>query len=223
MADFALWATAGESELGWKNGTFMKAYSESRAEANEVALDASPIVAPLRSLANGEGWKGTCTELLSKLIQMAGLVVVRTKQWPKNARTLSGILRRLAPNLRKSGIAVELWREPGGNRERRVSVTAIPIDKRVEPRGERKLRPDRPNASHDRENARALRPELNGPASPLGSGASLPGTQGDGRDANFPTLTPEDVTLSKGDDTAAVPHTSASGDGNVQKNTLEWI
>src|SRR5262249_48386394 len=33
MADFAVWATAAETALGWERGSFLKAYSGNRAES----------------------------------------------------------------------------------------------------------------------------------------------------------------------------------------------
>ncbi len=39
MADFALWATAAESALGWSKGTFMAAYNSNRASANHLSLE----------------------------------------------------------------------------------------------------------------------------------------------------------------------------------------
>jgi hypothetical protein len=62
---------------------------------------------------------GTCAALLARLDQSAGEQAVRAQSWP---RTLGGQLRRLAPNLRRDGIAVETWREPGGQRRRLVRI-----------------------------------------------------------------------------------------------------
>jgi hypothetical protein len=50
MADFAKWVTSAEPALGWKPGSFLEAYTASQDEANDVALDAYPIVDALRKL-----------------------------------------------------------------------------------------------------------------------------------------------------------------------------
>jgi hypothetical protein len=124
MADFAQWVTAAESALGWPPLTFMTAYRANRAEANELALEASPLSGLLRDLA-ASGWEGTCKELLAKLAESAGDKVTGSKSWPASPRALGGALRRLAPNLRRAGVLVEQWREPGGKRARMVRISAI--------------------------------------------------------------------------------------------------
>ena len=64
MADFALWATAAESALGWKAGAFIDAYTGNRREATESALEADPVAGAVRALMQKqEQWNGTATEL----------------------------------------------------------------------------------------------------------------------------------------------------------------
>jgi hypothetical protein len=53
-------------------------------------------------------------------------VLARERSWPKNARSLSGKLRRAAPPLRKIGIHVDFLRE-GHDRERTIVITARSI------------------------------------------------------------------------------------------------
>jgi hypothetical protein len=48
-------------------------------------------------------WSGSTSELLTTLEGRLGDQVKRQKTWPKNARALSGQLKRLGPNLRKKG------------------------------------------------------------------------------------------------------------------------
>lgn len=50
MADFAEWATAAEGTLGWEMGAFMRAYQANRRDANEIALDDSPVAEALLTL-----------------------------------------------------------------------------------------------------------------------------------------------------------------------------
>lgn len=131
MADFAVWATAAESGLKWASGTFMKAYHGNRESANEVALEASPIARPLLDLLDEkDSWTGTSSELLQAIESKVSDQVKRQNGWPKNARALSGQLKRLAPNLRAAGWALE----PGRQASRRwwtidrVPKTTSPID-----------------------------------------------------------------------------------------------
>lgn len=122
LADFALLATAAESAIGLSKGSFMTAYTENRKNANAIALEASPIVGPICDLVEKGPWRGTAAVLLAQLMRMRADAEVDRKGWPKNARTLSGMLRRLATGLRKIGVEVEFWREEG---TRMISISKI--------------------------------------------------------------------------------------------------
>jgi hypothetical protein len=111
MADFALWATAAEPALGLEPGAFMEAYTNNRNSANELTLDVSPIVAPLRELLELADWMGTATSLLADLNAHASEKTQGLKTWPKSGQALSNALRRLAPNLRAAGVLVKFTRE----------------------------------------------------------------------------------------------------------------
>lgn len=107
MADFSQWVVAGSPALGLNEGEFVEAYEANRAAANRTALESSPVVTALRVTLdnrNPPAFEGTATDLLALL--SAGRDT-RAKGWPKNPRALSGILNRLAPNLRADGIEVE--------------------------------------------------------------------------------------------------------------------
>lgn len=108
MADFALWATAAESAFGWPSGTFVAAYKGNRESANEVALDASVVAQPLLEMLEAQGeWIGSSGELLKALEERKGEQDRKQSGWPKNPRSLSGHLKRLAPNLREAGWVLE--------------------------------------------------------------------------------------------------------------------
>jgi hypothetical protein len=108
MADFALWATAAETAFGWPSGTFVAAYRGNRESANEVALEASVVARPLLDLLEAQGaWNGSSGELLNVLEERHGFQIRKPSGWPKNGRSLSGHLKRLAPNLRETGWVAE--------------------------------------------------------------------------------------------------------------------
>src|SRR5262249_53878312 len=87
----------------------MAAYQGNVRDANEIALGESPLVAPLRRLVDERvQWRGTASELLDELNKLVEDKVTLSREWPKRANALSGQLRRLAPNLRKTGLEVEL-------------------------------------------------------------------------------------------------------------------
>jgi hypothetical protein len=132
MADFATWVTAAESTLGWEPGSFLKSYTGNQQEANELTLDASPVVAPLRQFAESKGeWEGTAGDLLNELTAIVGEAVAKSKDWPKKPNVFSGKLRRLAPNLRKTGIYIDFDRDKTKQRKRiiRVFVQQEEVDK----------------------------------------------------------------------------------------------
>ncbi|MGZ0173915.1 MAG: bifunctional DNA primase/polymerase [Planctomycetales bacterium] len=106
MADFAMAAVAAEEALDMKPGTFLECYKSNIAAANEIALEASPVVIALMQYMKKQGptFDGTATQLLDKL--SIGQDTRCTTGWPGNAKVLSGILKRLKPNLRKIGIEV---------------------------------------------------------------------------------------------------------------------
>lgn len=111
MADFALWVEAAAPAFGWEPGAFLTAYEANRETANEIAMEASPLATVLKTFVesqpNGE-WKGTASDLLHRLNTMHAAAGTQSQRgWPKAAHVLSGQLKRLAPNLRKAGIAVE--------------------------------------------------------------------------------------------------------------------
>lgn len=116
MADFAKWVAAA---LGDEGPEFLAAYEENRDNAVKDALEGDPIVVVLKQfLDQKEGkWAGTATELLA-LLNAASGYVYKPKGWPQAPNTLSGILRRLAPALRKVGIEVEFSRDEA--RESRI-------------------------------------------------------------------------------------------------------
>ena len=112
MADFALWATAAETALGWEHGTFLAAYQGNRQSANDVALEASSVARPLLECSmKKDAWSGTASELLTALEGRVTDQIKRQNVWPKNARSMSGHLKRLAPNLRAGGWQVSFHRE----------------------------------------------------------------------------------------------------------------
>jgi len=120
MADFAVWATAGEATPG----AFMGAYTANRTAGNDLALEASPVARVLMQFMSIEKtWTGTPSDLLDALDRTADEKARRLKSWPTTARALSGTLKRLAPNLRAAGVLVDTSRT---GRERVVFLRTSP-------------------------------------------------------------------------------------------------
>jgi hypothetical protein len=143
MADFAVWATAAESALGWEPGAFMAAYSGNRAEATENALEADPVAISVREfMEDQDEWTGTAGELWEALNELVGEAIRHTKAWPGAPNALSARLKRLAPVLRGIGIEYEDTRLPGNDRKRA---------KRLKKNSAAKDRPHRPDRPADQE------------------------------------------------------------------------
>lgn len=118
MADFALWSTAAENALGWKDGTFIAAYLRNQDEANEMTLG-NPVAdaicklldpntdiadAGLSKQADAISWKGAATPLLSVLSISLGPSIRETNDWPRSGAALTSTIKRMTVNLRKAGI-----------------------------------------------------------------------------------------------------------------------
>jgi hypothetical protein len=70
-------------------------------------------------------WSGTATKLLHQLESTAAEQMRRDKSWPRSGKVLSNFLRRIAPNLRLVGIAVEFGKREPGTGNRIISIDSI--------------------------------------------------------------------------------------------------
>jgi hypothetical protein len=124
MADFAKWSVAAEPALPVDSGTFMRAYAGNQDRANESAIDAC-IVAPalLELLHRDDHFEGRATHLLDELTQIAGDKTAHGRDWPKRPQQLSGLLRRIAPNLRRMGWECEFDQREPRTRCKRIRIT----------------------------------------------------------------------------------------------------
>lgn len=169
MADFALWATACEVPLGYESGTFLRAYEEGRTALIEATVEGEPVAEAVQLLASRAGshdvFEGTASELLDALTDAMGYGYAKDdkrrppREWPKNARSLSGRLRRLAPSLRALGTALDFDKQGRGkNRARVITIQKDAPD----------LRPHRPHRPPPGEE----RPRTNGKADLSGDAKS---------------------------------------------------
>jgi hypothetical protein len=121
MADFAQGVVWAEEALGFEKGSFVRAYSENRSSASQIAIEGqSNLVGLLETLMDGGSeWKGTITKLHAVLKIQAGCGsgMKGTPAWfPDNVRVLSDTLTRLAPDLEMvRGIAIVRYRSNQGH------------------------------------------------------------------------------------------------------------
>jgi hypothetical protein len=107
MADFAIWVTAAECELGFKEGEFIAAYTKNREEASDVALESSPVATEVVEFMRDKNeWEGTTGELLERLNARANKGSRTRSVLPTSPKRLSNALTRLKPNLRNAGITI---------------------------------------------------------------------------------------------------------------------
>lgn len=122
MADFAVWATAGEQGLGLAQGTFLQAYRANRADANSLALDACVVSPVIQAFVTDRGsWQGTAQELLDVLDQIGGFEnLQKRRDWPRTPQAMGKLIRRIAPNLRRNHIDVGFERASSRGRQRLI-------------------------------------------------------------------------------------------------------
>ena len=119
MADLAVWVTAAEEGLGWRPERFVDAYMGNRALAHVEVVENSIIGPAVMALVADGPWSGNATELLAALNILRGLAPAPA-EWPRTAKGVSEALRRLAPNLRACGIAVEIADRATGRAKRKL-------------------------------------------------------------------------------------------------------
>ncbi len=121
MADFARLGIAVESAMKLPVGTFIRSYSLNRRNATALALEACPFSVQIAELAKKE-WKVSATKLVEQLDSMVGDETRSRRNWPKNPKVLSGMLKRLNTALRNTGVEVEIGRDNTRNRNRTISI-----------------------------------------------------------------------------------------------------
>ena len=134
MADFAKWVVACEVALPWNPGFFMRAYEDIRVDAVETLSESDAVAIAVRALiAKQPDWKGTATDLLTKLNAAATDEFRKAENWPKTPGGMSGALRRVAPGLRKLGYTLELGKRESNAERSRIIHIAAPVDRGREP------------------------------------------------------------------------------------------
>ena len=112
MADFAKWATAAETGLGWPEGAFMESYTANRQSVEEAAIEGNPVAEAILCLVVEKGgWTGTATELMKALRVGYPVLTDDPASFPRQANKFSGELRRVQTLLRSRGIEIAFVRQ----------------------------------------------------------------------------------------------------------------
>ncbi|MEO2159029.1 MAG: hypothetical protein ABGX31_06790, partial [bacterium] len=121
MADFARVGVAVEKALIWPEGTFLDAYKTNRNKSSALPLESLFAVSLIDFITKTKEWEGTATELLSEINEVVEKERrINLKEWPKTPQVLGSELRRLAPNLRTTGIYIQ-WGD--GSKRRTFKIT----------------------------------------------------------------------------------------------------
>lgn len=125
MADFALWVTAAEKALNWKDGEFTQIYIGNRDQAIDQGLDSDPVAVAVRLfMENRTEWENTpqmTLEALEKLLKDER--IKNSRAWTTSNK-LRQRLRRIAPALRSKGI--EFIELPRTNKGRLLRLEKMP-------------------------------------------------------------------------------------------------
>jgi hypothetical protein len=118
MADFTRWGCAAAAGLNATKEGFLEAYTANRVDADQLAIESSPIGPVLLELAEEDRfiikWTDSPTKLLAILGEQAGGRMDKIKEWPKTPKDLTAAIKRLAPHLRRAGIEVDAGRNSKG-------------------------------------------------------------------------------------------------------------
>ena len=116
LADFAKILAAIDIVQGWSTLPDFMALAR---EITEAVIEADPFADAVRALIHEkQNWAGTAARLLELLPPREGAV----KSWPRTPRGVSGHLRRVAPALRKHGVAIEFARSPDQSGSRLIRL-----------------------------------------------------------------------------------------------------
>jgi hypothetical protein len=108
MADFAVFGEAVARALGETPGRFLEILLATRSGADQDALQGSAVARVFFAwIRDKRTFTGTYTAMLEELNALADAESRKQKGWPKNPQTLSGLVRRISPALRRVGVDIK--------------------------------------------------------------------------------------------------------------------
>lgn len=113
MIDFVRWLAAIEKVHGVPAGIYQQAYSDRLKQGQLDSLVENVLASTLLQFADeirSCEWSGTPAELLGELTSLVSRSTQYSREWPRNAISLSKRLLSLQTGLKSQGIEVELTR-----------------------------------------------------------------------------------------------------------------
>jgi hypothetical protein len=135
MADACIWVTAAEPALGWHAGRTSAAWMGARQHASADLVAGDPVAQALLTMPmTTNRWEGMAADLLAILNKGVSENTRSGKTWPTSARGLSGAIRRLAPDLRRVGLDVQLPSGARTGRERTITIRQTRVEQDTQDR-----------------------------------------------------------------------------------------
>ena len=136
MADFAQFVASAEEAIGWERNSFIKAFTGNQDDASSIILEASPVARAIvqffatEKMRDEQKWSGSTQDLFDIFNQYE--VFFKPKHSPKNARSLSGQLKRIASAMRVAA-AIEIQQPARDKKGTRVILQKIKEDETTPP------------------------------------------------------------------------------------------
>ncbi len=120
MADSFSWAVAAESACPWEPGSFIAAFNTQQRDADESLCESSSLATAIRNWTQLKGnLSGTPTEVFNLL---SGEKNMKHRDWPKSVSSFGAELRKIAQNLRRLGVEVNVKHK---GQSRSISISHI--------------------------------------------------------------------------------------------------
>jgi hypothetical protein len=124
MIEFSQWLAAMEKSHDVPVGVYQKQYSSILSDSMEDSLLEDPLATAVVTVATestGGNWSGTPTALLEELEAVVSKRTLYSREWPRNAISLSKRLTSLQAGLRRQGITVTSQR----GKYRTITITRM--------------------------------------------------------------------------------------------------
>jgi hypothetical protein len=156
MAEFAEYGEMISRCMGYKDDEFINAYTENRELQSEEVIESSQIATCLIYLMfekykdyyiegkeyndkNYETWKGTASQLLDELNNIAMSVDslhidIQSQYWPQAANSLRRRLNEILPTLKQADLIIEFSKDPDSKRTKVINIRKVSSEPSYRPK-----------------------------------------------------------------------------------------